>query len=52
MFCRYLSKSITANDGIRAQDASSVFSAVYTGNPEGVDVAFEFFLENTDAILD
>ncbi|XP_068909492.1 aminopeptidase N-like [Tenebrio molitor] len=42
----YLRKSIDANSGIRQQDALSVFSAVYAGNPVGVDIAFDFLLKN------
>lgn len=43
---KYLGYSIDASSGIRQQDALSVFSSVYTGNPEGVDIAFNFLLEN------
>lgn len=40
---RYLKKSLKE---IRKQDAAYVFSAVYTGNSQGVNIAFEF-LNNT-----
>lgn len=46
----YLGKSIDPNSGIRQQDALSVFSSVYTGNPEGVDIAFDFLVENFEAV--
>ncbi|KAJ8948940.1 hypothetical protein NQ314_008319, partial [Rhamnusium bicolor] len=52
LLTEYLKKSITADSGIRSQDALSVFSSVYTGNPEGVDVAFEFLMENYKAIAE
>lgn len=42
---RYLKKSLNETK-IRKQDAAYVFSAVYTGNSQGVNIAFEF-LNNT-----
>ncbi|KAJ8921487.1 hypothetical protein NQ315_003105 [Exocentrus adspersus] len=42
----YLNKTITDGSGIRPQDALSVFVSVYSGSPEGVDVAFEFLMGN------
>lgn len=44
-------KSIDEESGIRKQDANSVFSAVLSGNPENVDIAFEFLRENVDAVV-
>ncbi|GLG93888.1 Aminopeptidase n, partial [Gryllus bimaculatus] len=44
----FLEQSLS-EDVIRPQDAASVFSAVYT-NPEGVDVALDFLVENFDRI--
>ncbi|EEZ99296.1 aminopeptidase N-like protein [Tribolium castaneum] len=46
----YLEKSINSTSGIRPQDALSVFSSVYTGNPEGVDIALDFLLKNYNKI--
>ncbi|EEZ99297.2 aminopeptidase N-like protein [Tribolium castaneum] len=43
---KYLGYSIDSASGIRQQDALSVFSSVYTSNPEGVDIAFDFLLKN------
>lgn len=43
---RYLQKSISDDSGIRRQDASTVFASVYDGNPEGVDIAFDFLRRN------
>lgn len=43
--------SINSTSGIRSQDAYSVFAAVY-GNSIGVDVAFDFLIENYQAIDD
>ncbi|CAG2060011.1 unnamed protein product, partial [Timema podura] len=45
----YLDLSISADSGIRKQDASRVFSAVYA-NPSGVDIAFQFLTENYQKI--
>nr|CAD7453868.1 unnamed protein product [Timema tahoe] len=45
----YLSLSITPDSGIRSQDASSVFVAVYS-NPAGVDLAFNFLRDNYQSI--
>nr|CAD7396258.1 unnamed protein product [Timema cristinae] len=45
----YLDLSISAESGIRKQDASRVFSAVYA-NPSGVDIAFQFLTENYQKI--
>ncbi|KAJ8973356.1 hypothetical protein NQ317_001400 [Molorchus minor] len=42
----YLEKTLTDESGIRLQDAASVFSAVYSGNPEGIAVAYDFLTEN------
>ncbi|KAI4459110.1 protease m1 zinc metalloprotease [Holotrichia oblita] len=36
---------------IRKQDANTVFSAVLAGNPENVEVAFEFLKENVNEIV-
>ncbi|KAJ8921489.1 hypothetical protein NQ315_003107 [Exocentrus adspersus] len=47
---RYLNLSITEDSGIRSQDRLSVFNAVYNNNPVGVDVAFEFLINNHDRI--
>ncbi|CAG2055212.1 unnamed protein product, partial [Timema podura] len=47
--CSYLSLSITPDSGIRSQDASSVFVAVYS-NPAGVDLAFNFLRDNYQSI--
>ncbi|KDR22501.1 Aminopeptidase N [Zootermopsis nevadensis] len=41
LLAQYLEKSIDGTSGIRKQDASSVFSAVYS-NPDGVATAFNF----------
>ncbi|KAJ8960565.1 hypothetical protein NQ318_013854 [Aromia moschata] len=49
---RYLLLSITPDSGIRSQDAYSVFSAIYSANDIGVDVAFEFLMENYEAIYE
>jgi aminopeptidase N len=49
---KYLSLSINSTSGIRQQDALSVFSAVYSGNPDGVDLAFDFLLENYEDIYE
>ncbi|KAJ8889378.1 hypothetical protein PR048_008877 [Dryococelus australis] len=46
---RYLTLSISEHSGIRRQDASSVFSAVYS-NPEGVSIAFKFLINNYKSI--
>ncbi|RZB39724.1 ERAP1 C domain containing protein [Asbolus verrucosus] len=48
----YLHKSINTTTGIRPQDALSVFSAVYSSNPEGVDIALEFLIEHHNKISD
>nr|XP_022919428.1 uncharacterized protein LOC111428220 [Onthophagus taurus] len=44
----YLKKSITVGSPIRKQDARSVFTAVLTGNLNGVNVAYEFFTANLE----
>lgn len=49
-FCRYLNKTLTDDSGVRSQDYAAVFSAVYSGSSEGVDVALDFFIDNYDAI--
>lgn len=43
---RYLQKSISGDSEIRSQDASTAFASVYDGNPEGVNIAFEFLRTN------
>lgn len=48
----YLTKTITDDSGIRSQDASSAFSSVYTSNPEGISVAYEFLTENYEKIAE
>ncbi|KAJ8921488.1 hypothetical protein NQ315_003106 [Exocentrus adspersus] len=47
---RYLNLSITEGSGIRTQDALSVFSSVYSGSARGVDITFDFLVENYEAI--
>lgn len=47
---RYLQKSISNDSGIRRQDATSAFASVYDGNPEGVDIAFEFLRNHYEQI--
>ncbi|KAJ8960560.1 hypothetical protein NQ318_013849 [Aromia moschata] len=46
----YLTKSITDGSGIRPQDGLQVFVSVYTGSSVGIDVAFEFLVENYETI--
>jgi hypothetical protein len=43
--------SIDENSGIRKQDTSSVFSAVYR-KPEGIEIAFNFLKSNFQDISD
>ncbi|GJQ73766.1 hypothetical protein Trydic_g18707 [Trypoxylus dichotomus] len=46
----YLRLSIDSSSGIRKQDANSVFSAVLSGNPGNIDIAFTFLQENVQEI--
>ncbi|KAJ8921486.1 hypothetical protein NQ315_003104 [Exocentrus adspersus] len=48
----YLNKTITDNSGIRPQDALSAYASVYSGNAEGVAVAYEFLEENHEKIAE
>ncbi|KAF7266428.1 hypothetical protein GWI33_020259 [Rhynchophorus ferrugineus] len=49
---QYLNKSINPQSGIRPQDASIVFTSVYSSNPSGVDVAFRFLQANYEEIAE
>ncbi|RZC41831.1 aminopeptidase N-like protein [Asbolus verrucosus] len=47
----YLQRVITDGSGIRIQDASSVFSAIYSSNVEGIDIVFDFVINNYKDIV-
>jgi len=47
----FLNKTLKDNSGIRPQDYAAVFSAVYGGSIQGVDVALDFFISNYNAIV-
>jgi hypothetical protein len=42
--------SIHDRENIRKQDAASVFSAVYSNNPDGFQLTFNFLQENFDSV--
>jgi hypothetical protein len=46
---RYLQMTIADDSQIRSQDSRSVMSSVYS-NPFGIDLAFDFLLENYEAL--
>lgn len=46
----FLEKSIDSSSGLTARDLSSVFSAVYSNNYEGIDIALDFLIENYERV--
>lgn len=50
MCFRYLSDSLKDNSSIRKQDAATVFTSVYSGNPQNVRIAFDFLKNNPKEI--
>lgn len=50
LFCSYLNMTLKKDSGIRKQDLTAVFSAVYNGNPENVKIALEFLKNNLTEI--
>ncbi|XP_023311613.1 aminopeptidase N-like [Anoplophora glabripennis] len=48
----YLEKTITDDSGIRSQDASAAFSSVYSNNPEGIAVAYDFLKNKYEEIAE
>nr|XP_023022543.1 aminopeptidase N-like [Leptinotarsa decemlineata] len=47
---KYLDLSINGSSGIRTQELPTVWSSVYSSNPEGVDVALDYLVENHQKI--
>ncbi|XP_015604740.1 aminopeptidase N [Cephus cinctus] len=49
---QYMSLATTTGSGIRAQDSTTAFSAVYTASPKNVEVALDYIINNLDSIYE
>lgn len=47
----FLNETLNPESGIRLQDFSTAWSAVYSAGPKGIDAALEFFLDNHERLF-